>query len=429
MRISPLASAALALSLEACSAGGLAGLPQSPSFALGALAPSATLAPSHAEAIERVVAPPTPPSPTPAPHFAGGGAPAVVPTVAPVGDTYFELPSGQRVAAPGGDAVSVPQGLDGLVTYFAPGRVPSTVAIDGQGPTLLHPRKAAAEPAPSGQALLHGQVTPAAAGLLVSYYAPGQRAFVATTTDAAGRFALKVPVDGAARGVLVASDRAAAPRLALEDVALQSGASSTVSPLALASATADPGSPPVPPEGLTLVQRTLTAFSTPPLEANGFAWGVPLFVSEPGARSDYAFDGFSLVPGYTAESADQTAGSVVGGAPSPAFLTPPDLTGLPKTLAAGQALDWPAVPGARLYTVSVSASGGLLWEGASASPHARLPDGLALPSRLSVRVCAWDAPGLSVYTVAALRALRLPETSLPTGRFSWAERAVGAAGK
>ncbi|HEY9722898.1 MAG TPA: hypothetical protein V6D47_12880 [Oscillatoriaceae cyanobacterium] len=427
-----LGSLLAVLLLDACSRTG--GAPTEPmQFVLGAVAMGASPAPVlHADLVKTVPAPVATIAPE-RPAFVGGGGSAPVPAPsAPVGDSYFLLPNGDRVAAEKGDAVPVPQGLSGLVSYFAPGRVPCTLSVDGQGPTTLHPRAEAAPSAPSGHAMVSGQVTPGAPDLLVRYCAPGESAFVATTTDADGRFALEVPLDGRAQGVLLVSDRQPSPRLAIAPVSLQDGASDTAPPLTLATPSANAQTPPPPPNGLTLVQRTLTAFSEPSRDAGGFAWGVPLLIGDPASSADYAFDGFEIATGYTAESPDQSAGSVIGGSGQlTSFLAPPDLSRLPDRLVDGQSLDWEAVPGAHLYTVSLGAptASAPVWEGASSAPHLQLPEGLKLPGNATVRVCAWDAPELSVYSVAALRAMRLPQSSLPEGRFSWAERPIGVSSK
>jgi hypothetical protein len=115
------------------------------------------------------------------------------------------------------------------------------------------------------------------------------------------------------------------------------------------------------------------------------------------------------------------------------FLGVPDLGGLTAPLAAGQTLSWPAVPGATLYTARLTAIGQVapVWEGASDTPSLALPEGLALPdATLVLQLDAWNAPDVSVYTVAQVRALRVPAgVGGARGQHSWARRVFGPAAK
>jgi hypothetical protein len=349
-----------------------------------------------------------------------------------IGDNFLVLPSGARVAAPNADLVSVPAGLRGLVSYFAPGRVPTTVEAAGAAFTLHPPGVGAIQP-PSGQAVLHGSLGSPEAGVMVAYYAPGRSDFCGTVTAADGSFSLEVPLDGNEQGMLVASDRQPRPRLAVAAVSPAAGSDVNVGTLTLSAPAVAGNTPPAPPAGLALVRETLTAFDTAhPLSSSGFSWGAPLLANDALASLPaYSFEGFSLATGFAAASPDGAQGSVIGGDPAalPDYLAAPDLSALPAQLTAGQALQWPQVPGATLYTISLSAAadGAPLWEAATSAPGLRIPAQLKLPAAgLSLHVTAWDVPKLGVYSVASLRALRLPTSELASGRFSWCRRVFGS---
>jgi hypothetical protein len=426
-------------------------------FALGAEAPpppSPASTPVAAAAIgvlaKRITpgARPTPaasaPAPTPvatavAPASGGGGSGgggAAAPLATPVPSSDPNAPrlvlaDGRTLTLAGSDEVALPAGLAGLVSLFEPGRVPSSLELPADGVGALHPQALANPAEPTGQATIEGSVTPAAAGLRVAYHAPGRQAFVGGLTDDQGRFRLEVPLDGEEAGVLLALDGQATPRLALAGVTLEAGVTTSAPALALADPTAR-AAPPALPAAWQWQGATLAAVP----DAAPRPWRVPVLVADgPEGLPGYDTPGFALVGAYAAESADASQGGLVSGPAGalPDWLGAPDPSGLPASLAPGTALSWPAVPGAKLYTLRLSSPSEPrpVWEAACVKPTLVVPSGLALDrGGLVLELTAWDAPDVSVYSVAGLRALRLPVgPSGPAGRLSWARRAIGPASK
>lgn len=409
-----------------------AAMPQLPAahFGLdrhGPVAASLAAAPKH---VAMPIEPPAPalaPTPTPAPSGGGGKAPAApAPTVSSSGPTLV-LADGRIVALGAGDAVTVPEGLSGLATHFAPGRVPATVEL--RPGMTLHPRATALAPEPGELVAVSGSVSPAEAGVNLYYVAPGRRSFPAAVTDEDGGFRLEVPLDGAERGVIVAK---AGDRMGAVSTLLEPGVAPALPSIALEAPTLHRGEMPQPPAGLALMGASLMAV---PQDAPT-AFRVPLAAMTPAEVPPlYVLPGFALVHGYSAESADLMRGSVTSGAPGELapFLAPPDLSGLPEAIAPGQPLQWPAVPEATLYTVTLTGTGltAPIWEAAVTQPAVELPQSLVLPAReLVLRVDAWEAPDVTIYSVASVRALRLPTSpSGASGRHSWARRRHGPAAK
>ncbi|MFN3431629.1 MAG: hypothetical protein ACK46X_16955, partial [Candidatus Sericytochromatia bacterium] len=109
-----------------------------------------------------------------------------------------------------------------------------------------------------------------------------------------------------------------------------------------------------------------------------------------------------------------------------AFLEAPDLSAVASPLVADTMLSWPAVAGATLYTLKLQRAGVLtpVWEGASPVSRIRLP--AAMPAGLTdleLVVEAWDTREVSTFSVASLRALRIPARPQSAGgRRSWALR-------
>jgi hypothetical protein len=338
----------------------------------------------------------------------------------------LRLADGRELVLTGGDSVALPAGVTGLVSLFVPGRVPATIEVP-TGLTALHPQAIAHAPAPAGLAEIAGVAEP---GAVVAYHAPGRTAYIGAIADAEGRFRLAVPLDGLEAGVLSARDPQPTPRLALAAVSLREGELTAAPELLLAGPVGEAAAPALPgawhwsgawisavPDGpapwrLSLLSR---------------AGGEPL--------PTYEAPGFSPVAAFTAESADGTQGGLVSGPPGelPAWLDAPDLAGLPAALEAHGAIAWPAVPGASLYTLRLTSPNQThpVWEAACVNPRLVVPAGLALDQAgLKLEVTAWDAPEVTAYSVAGLRALRLPAGPAGlVGRLSWARRALGAPGK
>ncbi|MFP5504339.1 MAG: hypothetical protein ACLGIN_17775 [Candidatus Sericytochromatia bacterium] len=393
----------------------------------GPVAAPLAAAPKH---VAMPIDPPAPrvaPASTPAPSGGGGRAPAAPTLTVSSSGPSLVLADGRIVAIGAGDAVAVPEGLSGLATHFAPGRVPATVEL--RPGMTLHPRATALAPEPGDMVAVSGFVSPPEAGVSLYYVAPGRRSFPAGVTDEDGGFRLDVPLDGAERGVIVAK---AGDRLGAVPTLLEPGVAPALPPIALEAPMLHRSDMPRPPAGLALLGASLMAV---PQDAPT-SFRVPLAAITPAeVPPSYVLPGFALVHGYSAESADRMRGSVTSGAPGePApFLAPPDLSGLPEALSPGQPLQWPAVPEATLYTVTLTGTGltAPLWEAAVTQPAVELPRGLVLPAReLVLRVDAWEAPDVTIYSVASARALRLPTSpSGASGRHSWARRRHGPAAK
>jgi hypothetical protein len=383
------------------------------------------------EAAPRMPAPD--PTAAPAAPIAAGGSGGSGST-GPAPTTFLVGPDGRRVTVTPGDTVPLPAGLSGLVTLFAPGRVPATVRLPDGGVPALHPQATTAEAPPAGTATVTGTVSPAQAGVSVLYFSRGRTAFVGTTTAADGAYALAVPLDGSEAGVVVARDASSPPQLALARVSAVAGATATAPAMTLSAAGTSVAAAPVPPAGLTLTQAALMAVE----DTAGTPWAVPLAITNEvpiAAPATYALGDAALSVIYAAEAADGLSGAEAAAPPAEAaaFLAVPDLGGLAAPLDAEQTLSWPAVPGATLYTARLTAIGQVapVWEGASDTPSLALPAGLDLPDATMVlQVDAWNAPDVSVYTVAQVRALRVPSgVGGPRGQHSWARRVFGPAAK
>jgi hypothetical protein len=338
----------------------------------------------------------------------------------------LRLADGRELVLTGGDSVALPAGVTGLVSLFVPGRVPATIEVPA-GLTALHPQAIAHAPAPTGLAEIAGLAEP---GAVVAYHAPGRTAYIGAIADADGRFRLEVPLDGTESGVLSARDHQPTPQLALAAVDLRAGELTAAPALRLAGPSGEAAAPALPG-----AWRFAGAWSSA-VPDGPTAWRLSL-LSRPGGEPlpTYTAPGFSPVAAFTAESPDGMQGGLVSGPPGalPAWLEAPDLSGLPAALESGQAIAWPAVPGAGLYTLRLTSPDQThpVWEAACVTPRLVVPPGLALDQAgLKLELTAWDAPEVTVYSVAGLRALRLPAgPSGLEGRMSWARRALGAPGK
>jgi hypothetical protein len=194
------------------------------------------------------------------------------------------------------------------------------------------------------------------------------------------------------------------------------------------------GSSDAPSEGLPAPQDL--AYEAAVLQilvgSGATAWPVGVVEAAGSSLPGYQLPGRTQLASLRASNADHTRGSVVVGpieagvAVLQAPLAAPDLaaTGRP---APGGSLAWPEVEGANLYTVRVYAAAMVdppLWEGATRHAGLALPDLAALGGEVRVRVDAWDAPDVTIYSVASVaRRLRIPsEPAGPKGRHSWAIR-------
>lgn len=418
-----------ALSLTACAPQGASPVAPAPMpaavFNVDASSPAPAVAPARAAAHGAADAATPIPDATPAPGTpAPGGASRRAP--ADPSAPRLRLADGRELVLTGDDAVALPAGLTGLVSLFVPGRVPSTIEVP-TGLTALHPQVIAQAPAPAGLAEIEGQAPP---GAVVAYHAPGRTGYLGAIADAEGRFRLEVPLDGTESGVLSARDHQPTPQLALAAVSLRAGERTAAPALVLAGPGGEAAAPALP-GAWRWAGAWISAVPDGPA-----AWRLSL-LSRPGGEPLplYATPGFSPVASFTAESPDGLQGGLVSGPPDamPAWMEAPDLSGLPAALASGQAIAWPAVPGASLYTLRLTSPDQTypVWEAACVTPRLVVPAGLALDqSALKLEVTAWDAPEVTAYSVAGLRALRLPAgPSGLAGRLSWARRALGAPGK
>lgn len=384
--------------------------PPAPSGVGGVFAVDVTVTPGGPEAPRPSadpVAPPEPAAPTLAPGTAAGSGGGSAP--APAGDGYLILANGRRVNIPAGGEVALPAGTRGEVSLFLPGRVPSTIELSGpQAPAVLHPRPDSI-PGDAAQATpVSGTVAPGEPGIDVAYHGPVRRSYLGQATGAGGEFRIGVPVTAPEAGLLVARDVNNTPRLAVAALTLNPDQPVTVPPLALASPVGLQPDPPTPPAGTVLSSARLRV-------RIGTATATALSVRGDQALPAYDLPGCEVALAYEAGSADGQRGTTTMGAPGavPAFLAPPELAGLPASLAPGARLNWPGVPGAGLYTVWLSdaATPDLpLWEAACLQPALTVPAGLAIAGRaLLLQVVAWDAPEVNLYTVASARCLRVPQ--------------------
>lgn len=343
-------------------------------------------------------------------------------------ETYFMPPEGRPMPAEPGDAVPIPAQLVGLWSYFAPGRVPTTVEVIDGPPPVLHP--SAVDPAAEaiGQASLTGRLNPPEADVMIMYCAPGRRSYPAVATAPDGTFRLAVNVDGPEEGVLVARPGEASARRALRAIHLVPGAVVEVPVLDLVLPATAAVDPPQPPAGLEVVERAVVAV----VPTGAGAFPVSLWSSDAAPFDGpiaYPLPDVAQASRLVAIGSGGTSGSAMSapvGERTP-FMPPPDLASLAAP-EAGATLAWPAVPGATLYTLRLTspAAAAPLWEAAVRSPHAIVPPPVRLAPRMALEVVAWDVAGLTPYSVAGLRALRLPDgVPAQVGRRSWATRMFG----
>lgn len=337
----------------------------------------------------------------------------------------LRLSDGRELVLSGSDTVALPAGLSGLVSLMVPDRVPATLEVPA-GLAAMHPQAIANAPEPSGLAVLEGRSAPGAA---VAYHAPGRAAYAGTFADADGAYRLEIPLDGQESGVLLARDAQSTPMLALGAVTIRAGETTAAPALSLVGPTGETAAPQAP-AGWQLEGGWLSAVP----DAAPAPWRVSVLTRESGqALPTYALSGFALVATHAAVSADARAGGLLSGPTEAGWLKAPDLSGLPERLAGGAAIAWPAVSGAALYTLRLSAPGQprAVWEAACVTPRLVVPEGLALDQPgLTLELTAWDVPEVTLYSVAALRALRLPAGPAGLGgRMSWARRAVGPSAK
>lgn len=181
---------------------------------------------------------------------------------------------------------------------------------------------------------------------------------------------------------------------------------------------------PPPPAGLALWDTLLVA-----LEARPSPWLAHVASLAPGQVPSYRLGDFAFTWRHRSRSDDGHRWSEVANTPGfglPAFLPPPELSGLAKP-SPGAWLRWPAVAGAHRYTMSLRRADGteaLLWEGAVARPEAPLPQGWSAEGPLRLELHAWQSAGLGMRALAQVpgpRSLHLP-TELPegSGAHSWA---------
>jgi hypothetical protein len=326
------------------------------------------------------------------------------------------LANGQAIALPVGAEVPLPPGLAGEATLLVPGRVPATIELPaGAAIPSLHPRDAAVPAPPTGTAGVTGSVVPPGeAGVAVQFVSAARGPLPGTATVLGGAYALAVGLDRAEEGLVVARDATEYPRLGLVRLALAPGDQVTPPNLALVDPDPVPVDPPVPPAGLSITAAGLFA-----LEGAGTGTHRVPVLAVPGDRlPSYVLPGFTLGASFTAAAPDGLSASEASGLPGalPAFLAPPDLAATVRPVA-GQRLGWGASPGAALYTVRVGrelSPEPPLWEAATTQAGVTVPAGLALDGEpLLVQVDAWDAPEVTIYSVAAIRRLRVPAT--PTG--------------
>lgn len=394
----------------------------------GAIAPTA-----HAPASSQAPASGTAPGVTPAaapstlPPGAGGGG---VSAPSAPSEVYLN-------PSPGADTVPVPAGAVGQASLFMPGMVPSSIQLPG-GALTLHPLADGASATPTGTATVTGTVPGAGAGLIVQYLSQGRTLFAGGQTQSDDSFSFSVPLNGTEPGVVVVRESGLAPRLAVARVTLADGQSVDAGALTLSAPVPAPyrllgfgdgaaSSLPTPPSGLALSDAALQL-----AETNGAGvWRATVLALSTPSLPRYDLPGFTPVESYMAAAPGGMAAAETSGPPGsvPAFLAPPALDGLPARVSPGTALSWPAVSGATLYTVRLVAAGqedSPVWEGASTTPGLIVPTRLSEPAQdLTVEVDAWDAPELTIYTVASIRRLRIPSGPAgPQGRHSWSRRTV-----
>ncbi|MDB5095605.1 MAG: hypothetical protein JWM80_26 [Cyanobacteria bacterium RYN_339] len=364
----------------------------------------------------------------------GGGSVAIVPL-----GPHLTLANGQVLPLPAGDAVALAAGTSGDVMIDVPGRVPVSIFAPGAALTV-HTRAAAVADPPSGLAHVSGTVSPAVAGLVVQFLAPGRSDFVGGVTLADGTFAFDAPVAGDTQGLVLARDPGEAPRLALGRASVSPGAAAA--PLTLTLEDPQPanpfrllgvgdGSPPVYPA--LPVAYTYDAALLQVLEATPApAWTATLISTGSMLVPGYMLAGFDQLVLLRAANPDHTQGLTFAGRPGawPVPMLPPDLTGLAAAPAPGTTLSWPAVAGAGIYVARIYAPDvpePPLWEGLTTGTHLPLPAGLTgFGAGSTLQVDAWDVPGMSIYAVASTggprRFVLPPEPNALGGRHSWSRK-------
>jgi hypothetical protein len=363
--------------------------------------------------------PPPPAGPLPVAPAPTGGSGGASPWTDP---DPVEIPASELTSDPSG-AWRASDPLVGTVTLVAPDHVLSTIVLPaGSGVTALRPTPLHQAPPATGWATVQGNLAaPPDSDYLVSFRAPGLGAFHGQKVAADGSFSFQVPVAGALTGVVMAVDRSESPPLALARVSLSEGATTDPIALALSEPLSQAVDAPPPPAGMTPAASRLALLEgASRLDLAAFTlarvprYHLPTF--EVGAVFE------AVAPGGLAGS-DLVTGP---GAAAPAFLEAPDLSAVATPLVPDTLLSWPAVTGARLYTLKLQRTGVLtpVWEGASPVSRIRLP--AAMPTGLGdleLVVEAWDSAEVSTYSVAGLRALRIPgRPQSPGGRRSWALR-------
>lgn len=422
----------ICLLLVAC-AGPAPGSP--PGFVLGVQAPPSPAASPEAgtprpeptaTSDAPVVAPATAPSVTGGSGGSGGNGSGAPGPAFPDDGPYFFMVGQPPLPGLAADEVPLPAGASGETSLFAPGRVPSTLvlAAGAEAPAATHPRPNTLAGPAGGPATLVGVLGQGSGGARVRFAAPSRLAAADTPASPEAAFSLAIPLANGEPALVVAVDAAVPPRLGLARVSPAEGDTLDVGSLPLLAPAQVPAPAPVPPGPLLADLDEL-------LLADGAGPGRPLLVLATRGQPlvTYPVPGASWLLRYNARDPAGNRSSAVCGPPTgvPAFLAPPDLAGLPATLSPGTALAWPAVAGATLYTVRLIANGipdPPVWEGVSPSPRITLPAPLRLPSGgLALRVEAWDAPDVTIYSLASLpRRLRLPTDEAHAGRFSAATR-------
>lgn len=327
--------------------------------------------------------------------------------------------------AGGVTGLALPAGTSGTVTLTAEGFVDSTIAIEpGVVIPRLHPRPDTGSRVATGTAVIRGSLGADGANLVVSYRSASLTTFAGVAADASGGFTFEVPVTGTEAGVLLAASLSEGPRLALRNLTIQEGETQEVNDLVPIEAGPDRTFPPRVPTGHALSASRLALLVDSPSAPSR----LDLLAFTVGHVPQYDLPGFTLASVFETSRTDGLAGSeaILTRADGGAFLPAPDLDSVPDVLAASGMLDWKRVPGATLYTLRLQRQGAArpIWEGATTTARIQLPANLppALTD-LDLEVDAWAAPDVSIYTVASLRALRLPATTgAAGGRRSWALR-------
>lgn len=352
----------------------------------------------------------------------GGGLSGPITTL-----TSYLLLGGQAVEVVAGAEVALPPTATGEVSLFAPGLVPSSLDLTGVSspPPALHPASLEAIVTPPGTASVQGTLLPDDAGVNVNYRALYRSDYRGLTSVSGQGFRFDVPVQAAERGYVVAQDMTYPPRLGVANAALQADGVTDVGAINLAT----PGTPalvtPTPPAGMKVVDSWLGVTS------GGGAPCVLILDTENQPVPTYQLPGFTQIADYVAVSDDRRRATTTRGPVGqvPDFLAAPDLSRIPASIPGNQRLTWPAVPGASVYTLTLTVAGQAApatWEGATTQTSLALPSLTGLAGKdLVLTVCAWDDPSVTLYSLAAVRQLRVPADLTGTlGRFSAAQRGL-----